>query len=95
MFGQVNSEHCRHKIFGAQFIIDGKKQKDSLFGMIKNTHKKNGKGTLVAYKDNSSVVEGFATEMFGIQGGAGRAANVSATPSRRSTFFHASRNIVS
>ena len=64
MFGQVNSEHCRHKIFGAQFIIDGKKQKDSLFGMIKNTHKKNGKGTLVAYKDNSSVVEGFATEMF-------------------------------
>ena len=64
MFGQVNSEHCRHKIFGAQFIIDGKKQKDSLFGMIKNTHKKNGKGTLVAYKDNSSVVEGFETEMF-------------------------------
>ena len=66
MFGQVNSEHCRHKIFGAQFIIDGKKQKDSLFGMIKNTHKKNGKGTLVAYKDNSSVVEGFATEMFDV-----------------------------
>ena len=64
MFGQVNSEHCRHKIFGAQFIIDGKAQKDSLFGMIKNTHKKNGKGTLVAYKDNSSVVEGFKTEMF-------------------------------
>ena len=68
MFGQVNSEHCRHKIFGAQFIIDGKKQKDSLFGMIKNTHKKNGKGTLVAYKDNSSVVEGFATEMFDVVG---------------------------
>ena len=64
MFGQVNSEHCRHKIFGAQFIIDGKKQKDSLFGMIKNTHAKNGKGTLVAYKDNSSVVKGFKTEVF-------------------------------
>ncbi|MBE6398422.1 MAG: phosphoribosylformylglycinamidine synthase, partial [Lentisphaerae bacterium] len=64
MFGQVNSEHCRHKIFGAEFIIDGKSQKDSLFGMIKNTHKKNGKGTLVAYKDNSSVVEGFKTDMF-------------------------------
>ena len=64
MFGQVNSEHCRHKIFGAEFIIDGKVQKDSLFGMIKNTHRKNGKGTLVAYKDNSSVVEGFETEMF-------------------------------
>ena len=69
MFGQVNSEHCRHKIFGAQFVIDGKKQKDSLFGMIKNTHKKNGKGTLVAYKDNSSVVEGFETEMFGTNPG--------------------------
>ena len=64
MFGQVNSEHCRHKIFGAEFIIDGKKMPNSLFGMIKNTHKKNGKGTLVAYKDNSSVVEGFKTEMF-------------------------------
>ena len=65
MFGQVNSEHCRHKIFGAKFIIDGKEMPNSLFGMIKNTHKKNGKGTLVAYKDNSSVVEGFETEMFG------------------------------
>jgi phosphoribosylformylglycinamidine synthase len=65
MFGQVNSEHCRHKIFGAKFIIDGKEMPNSLFGMIKNTHKKNGKGTLVAYKDNSSVVEGFPTEMFG------------------------------
>ena len=64
MFGQVNSEHCRHKIFGAEFIIDGETQPNSLFGMIKNTHKKNGKGTLVAYKDNSSVVEGFETEMF-------------------------------
>ena len=65
MFGQVNSEHCRHKIFGAKFIIDGEEMPNSLFGMIKNTHKKNGKGTLVAYKDNSSVVEGFETEMFG------------------------------
>ena len=64
MFGQVNSEHCRHKIFGAKFIIDGKEMPNSLFGMIKNTHKKNGKGTLVAYKDNSSVVEGFETELF-------------------------------
>ena len=40
MFGQVNSEHCRHKIFGAEFVIDGKKQKRSLFEMIKNTHKR-------------------------------------------------------
>ena len=68
MFGQVNSEHCRHKIFGAKFIIDGKEMPNSLFGMIKNTHQKNGKGTLVAYKDNSSVVEGYETEMFVPQG---------------------------
>ncbi len=65
MFGQVNSEHCRHKIFGAKFIIDGKEMPNSLFGMIKNTHEKNGEGTLVAYKDNSSVVEGFETQAFG------------------------------
>ena len=48
MFGQVNSEHCRHKIFGAEFIIDGKKQKNSLFGMIKNTHAKRPQDTLSA-----------------------------------------------
>jgi len=68
MFGQVNSEHCRHKIFGAEFIIDGKKMPKSLFGMIKNTHEKNGKGTLVAYKDNSSVVVGFETQTFAPDG---------------------------
>ena len=77
MFGQVNSEHCRHKIFGAKFIIDGKEMPDSLFGMIKNTHKKNGKGTLVAYKDNSSVVEGFPTEIFGPGSGGSRTAGTS------------------
>ena len=66
MFGQVNSEHCRHKIFGAEFVIDGKKQKNSLFGMIKNTHAKRPKDTLSAYKDNSSVVKGFKTDVFAI-----------------------------
>ena len=66
MFGQVNSEHCRHKIFGAEFIINGKKQKHSLFGMIKNTHKKRPQDTLSAYKDNSSVVAGFRTDIFAI-----------------------------
>ena len=66
MFGQVNSEHCRHKIFGAEFIIDGKKQPKSLFEMIKNTHKKRPQGTLSAYKDNSAVVEGFKTAVFAI-----------------------------
>ena len=66
MFGQVNSEHCRHKIIGAEFIINGKKQKDSLFGMIKNTHKKRPQDTLSAYKDNSAVVTGFKTDIFAI-----------------------------
>jgi phosphoribosylformylglycinamidine synthase len=66
MFGQVNSEHCRHKIFGAEFIIDGKKQRKSLFEMIKNTHAKRPQDTLSAYKDNSSVVAGFKTDVFAI-----------------------------
>ena len=66
MFGQVNSEHCRHKIFGAEFVINGKKQKKSLFEMIKNTHKKRPQDTLSAYKDNSAVVTGFKTDVFAI-----------------------------
>ena len=66
MFGQVNSELCRHKIFGAEFIIDGKRQKKSLFEMIKNTHAKRPKDTLSAYKDNSSVIAGFKTDVFSI-----------------------------
>ena len=66
MFGQVNSEHCRHKIFGAEFIINGKKQPKSLFEMIKNTHKKRPQDTLSAYKDNSAVVTGFKTDIFAI-----------------------------
>ena len=66
MFGQVNSEHCRHKIFGAQFIIDGRKQPKSLFEMIKNTHQRRPKDTLSAYKDNSAVVAGFKTDVFAI-----------------------------
>ena len=66
MFGQVNSEHCRHKIFGAEFVIDGRRQRESLFGMIKNTHRKRPQDTLSAYKDNSAVVAGFETSVFAI-----------------------------
>ncbi|MBO7684384.1 MAG: phosphoribosylformylglycinamidine synthase [Kiritimatiellae bacterium] len=64
MFGQVNSEHCRHKIFGAEFVIDGKRQPKSLFEMIKNTHRRRPKDTLSAYRDNSAVVAGFRTDVF-------------------------------
>ncbi len=64
MFAQVNSEHCRHKIFNADWIIDGNEQPISLFGMIRNTHKLNSKGTLVAYSDNSSVLTGSESARF-------------------------------
>ena len=58
MFAQANSEHCRHKIFNADFVIDGTPQPDSLFGMIRNTEKVNGQNTVVAYKDNASIMVG-------------------------------------
>ena len=58
MFAQANSEHCRHKIFNADWVIDGAQQEMSLFGMIRNTHKLNPGSTVVAYSDNSSIVAG-------------------------------------
>ena len=64
MFAQANSEHCRHKIFNADFIINGEKQPKSLFGMIRDTHNAHPEGTVVAYKDNSSVIEGAKVERF-------------------------------
>ena len=64
MFAQANSEHCRHKIFNADWTIDGAKQDKSLFAMIKNTHQLNPKGTVVAYSDNSSVIEGATVMRF-------------------------------
>lgn len=64
MFAQANSEHCRHKIFNADWIIDGKPQSHSLFGMIRNTHKHHPEGTLSAYKDNSAVMTGSAGQRF-------------------------------
>ena len=58
MFGQVNSEHCRHKIFNADWVVDGKAQDKSLFDMIRNTHERHPDGTLTAYRDNAAVIEG-------------------------------------
>lgn len=58
MFAQANSEHCRHKIFNADWVIDGQQQEMSLFGMIRNTHKLNPGKTVVAYADNASIVAG-------------------------------------
>jgi phosphoribosylformylglycinamidine synthase len=62
MFAQANSEHCRHKIFNAQWTIDGEAQDMSLFQMIKNTEKLNPQGTIVAYSDNSSIMVGGPAE---------------------------------
>ncbi len=64
MFAQANSEHCRHKIFNAQFTIDGVAQDKSMFGMIRNTHQLAPQHMLVAYSDNASVMEGVAVERF-------------------------------
>ena len=64
MFAQANSEHCRHKIFNADFTIDGVRQSMSLFGMIRNTEKLNPQHTVVAYSDNASVMEGAKIQRF-------------------------------
>ena len=58
MFAQVNSEHCRHKVFNADWIVDGKPQPKSLFKMIRNTHEKGGEDVLSAYSDNAAVLKG-------------------------------------
>ncbi len=62
MFAQANSEHCRHKIFNADWIIDGRPMDKTLFGMIRETHKAHPEGTVVAYSDNASVIEGAAVD---------------------------------
>ncbi len=64
MFAQANSEHCRHKIFNADWIIDGEKQPKSLFKMIKNTFEQHPDHVLSAYKDNAAVMEGSEVGRF-------------------------------
>ena len=64
MFAQANSEHCRHKIFNASWVIDGEEKKETLFGMIRETHAAHPEGTVIAYSDNSSVFEGADVELF-------------------------------
>ena len=63
-FAQINSEHCRHKIFGGQFIIDGKEMESSLFNMIKKTTNENPNKILSAYKDNVAFSQGPVIEQF-------------------------------
>ena len=64
MFAQANSEHCRHKIFNADWLIDGERAPKSLFAMIRNTHARSPAGVLSAYKDNAAVVAGASQRWF-------------------------------
>jgi phosphoribosylformylglycinamidine synthase len=64
MFAQANSEHCRHKIFNASWVIDGVPQPHSLFGMVRKTHELHPAGTIVAYSDNAAIMEGRPVQRF-------------------------------
>jgi phosphoribosylformylglycinamidine synthase len=64
MFAQANSEHCRHKIFNADWIVDGEKKDQSLFAMIRHTHAANPQGTILAYTDNAAIMEGALAQRY-------------------------------
>ncbi|MCG6869300.1 MAG: phosphoribosylformylglycinamidine synthase [Gammaproteobacteria bacterium] len=64
MFAQANSEHCRHKIFNADWVVDGRPRERSLFRMIRNTHEHHPEGILSAYSDNAAIIEGAVTARF-------------------------------
>ena len=64
MFAQANSEHCRHKIFNAEFSIDGQRQPHSMFEMIRHTEQRSPQHTVVAYHDNAAVMQGHEIELW-------------------------------
>ncbi|MEO8409309.1 MAG: phosphoribosylformylglycinamidine synthase, partial [Propionivibrio sp.] len=64
MFAQANSEHCRHKIFNASWVLDGQPRDETLFGMIRETYQAHPEGNVVVYSDNSSVFAGATVELF-------------------------------
>jgi len=72
MFAQANSEHCRHKIFNADWRVDGVAQDKSLFGMIRHTEQTSPQHTVVAYSDNAAVMEGGTVEYFSAKSAIGR-----------------------
>jgi len=74
MFAQANSEHCRHKIFNADFTIDGERQPLSLFGMIRHTEREHPQHTVVAYSDNAAIMQGHVVERFAAPMGEGEGA---------------------
>ncbi len=88
MFAQANSEHCRHKIFNAQFTIDGAPQPMSLFGMIRHTHQTHPQHMLVAYSDNASVMEGVEVERFVAQSATAKGASSAGRYERQTRTHH-------
>ena len=72
MFAQANSEHCRHKIFNASFVVDGQPQPLSLFAMIRETERASPTGTVSAYSDNAAVMEGAVVQRFFAEAVSGR-----------------------
>ncbi len=98
MFAQANSEHCRHKIFNADFTIDGVPQGISLFGMIRNTEKLNPQHTVVAYSDNASVMEGSKRQGFTAKtpfSGVKSASSPINSGASRSQIYSASNDVLS
>ncbi|MCE1250134.1 MAG: phosphoribosylformylglycinamidine synthase, partial [Comamonadaceae bacterium] len=87
MFAQANSEHCRHKIFNAEFTIDGALQDKSLFGMIRHTEAISPQHTIVAYADNASIMEGSQVERFVAKMGSS-ADGASATSYQKTSAMH-------
>ncbi|QHI96671.1 phosphoribosylformylglycinamidine synthase [Xylophilus rhododendri] len=88
MFAQANSEHCRHKIFNAEFTIDGQPQDHSLFGMIRHTHRTSPQHTVIAYSDNASVMEGQERELFVASSKADQATDAAPAYERRQSLQH-------
>ena len=87
MFAQANSEHCRHKIFNADFVIDGQPQSHSLFGMIRHTERQSPQHTVIAYADNASVMEGMQIERF-VPRNAADASATGGSYAKESTLSH-------
>jgi phosphoribosylformylglycinamidine synthase len=90
MFAQANSEHCRHKIFNAEWIVDGEKEPQSLFSMIRHTHAVTPQGTIVAYADNAAVMQGREAQRFHprADGAYGRHAGLTHTVMKVETHNH-------
>ncbi|MBF0308412.1 MAG: phosphoribosylformylglycinamidine synthase [Magnetococcales bacterium] len=79
MFAQANSEHCRHKVFNAAWILEGEERTETLFGMIRHTEAVSGQGTILAYRDNAAIVEGGEGHWFHPDAREGRYAEVADT----------------